>query len=103
MCQVSELEYSPSLTTDSEPIDEEAINFRGEPGFGIFDSDATGPAISAFELDQLRAEEPEAFTDTDASRRKVMGFGGGTQTFSLGVCTPSFPRDPWRADPLNGT
>ena len=100
VCQVHEPEHTPSLTTDTSTVDEEAVNFRGEPGFGIFDSGATGPVISAYELKNLRAEEPEAFSEIDESRRKVMGFGGGTQTFSLGVCTQSPTRGPMAHKPI---
>ena len=81
VCQLREPEHSPSLTAESDSIDDELINYHAEPGFGIFDSGATGHAISVHELDQLRAEEPDAFTEIDDTRRKVMGFGGGTQTF----------------------
>ena len=87
MCQVCEPEHAPSLTADSEPVGDELINDHLEPGFGMFDSGASSHAISAFELNQLHAEEPEAFTEIDETRRKVMGFDGGTQTFPLGVCT----------------
>ena len=89
VCQVHEPQYSSSLMTFSNSLGEETIDFRSEPGLGIFDSGATGSAISAFEPRQLRAEEPEAFTEIDENHRKMFGFGGGAQTLSIGVCTHS--------------
>ena len=100
VCQVCEPERSPSLTADSEPADDEPISDHVEPGFGIFDSGASGHAISAHELNQHRAEEPEAFTEIGESRRKVMSFGGGAQTFSLGVCTHSPSTGPMSHKPI---
>ena len=100
VCQVIDPEYSPLLTISSNPDSEEAVNFRGEPGFGIFDSGATGPAISAFELKQLRDEEPESFTEIDENRRKIMGFGGGTQAYSIGVCTQKPTKGPISRRPI---
>ena len=92
LCQICDSEHSPFLTVGSDTADDELINYHVEPGFGIFDSGATGHAISAHELDQLRAEEPEAFTEIDEGRRKVMCFGGGTQTFSRCLYSKPFYR-----------
>ena len=86
-CRSCEPTHSPSLTVNSNSVDDELISYHVEPGFGIFDSGATGHAISVHELDHLRAEDPDASTEVDEARRKVMGLGGGTQTRSLGVCT----------------
>ena len=73
MCQTCEPQYTPSLATDTVTVDEEAIDLRTEPGFGIFDSGATGSAISAFELNNLRAEEPGNFSRLDAESTKGHG------------------------------
>ena len=100
VCQIRDPEYSPSLTADSKPSDEEVISYHVRPGFGIFDTGATGHAISAHELTQLRSEEPGAFTDIGESRRKAMGFGGGTQTYSLGVCTQRPTEGPMSRHPI---
>ena len=101
VCQICEPEHSPSLTADSGTAGDELINYNAAPGFSIFDSGATGHASSVHELGQLRAEEPEAFTEIDENRRKVMGFGGGTQTFpSLGVCTQSPSVGPMSHTPI---
>ena len=100
VCQIREPEHSPPLTADSNSLDDELINDHVEPGFGIFDSGATGHAISVHELDQLRAEKPDAFTDIDETRSNVMGFGGGTRTFSLGVCTDNPSAGPMSHKPI---
>ena len=66
---------------DSSVEDEELINYHVEEGYGIFDTGATGHAISEHELNRLIDEEPESFSAIDSSRRKVMGLAEAPRHF----------------------
>ena len=55
-------------------------------GYGIFDTGATGNAISKVQLEKLMEDDPSAFGEIDSGRVKTIGFGGGTRVRSLGVC-----------------
>ena len=65
-----------------------------ENGYAIFDSGATGHAISKFQLDLLREDDPSLISEIDPDRRKLLGFGGGTNTVSLGVATHKVTHGP---------
>ena len=60
--------------------------YHVEPGDGTFGTGATGNAVSKAKLEKLTEEDPDAFGSLDPDRRKLIGFGGGSKTFSLRVC-----------------
>ena len=72
------------------------VMYSIEQGFGIFDTGASGFAVSKYSLDTLESEEPDSFGELDTHRRKLMGFGGGTNTYSLGMKPQTVKEGPLR-------
>ena len=72
-------------------------------GDGIFDTGATGNAISKVQLEKLMEGDPSDFGEIDSDRVRVIGFGGGAKVLSLGFVHRQSLQAHWQTQRLNGT